>query len=72
MLLSDQELLLAANGLVVLYITINLLSLYYGTEWEGLFEATIATAAIVIAAIIVAVATMVVIAAIVAATTAIH
>ena len=31
--------LLAANGLLVLYITINLFSLYYGTEWEGLFEA---------------------------------
>ena len=45
--------LLAANGLLVLYITINLFSLYYGTEWEGLFEATIATAAIITTAIII-------------------
>ena len=28
-----------ANGLLVLYITINLFQLYYGMEWEGLFEA---------------------------------
>ncbi|KAK4404185.1 Pyrophosphate-energized vacuolar membrane proton pump [Sesamum angolense] len=31
--------LLAANGLLVLYITINLFKLYYGNDWEGLFEA---------------------------------
>lgn len=31
--------LLAANGLLVLYITINLFQLYYGDDWEGLFEA---------------------------------
>ncbi|KMZ70960.1 Inorganic diphosphatase [Zostera marina] len=31
--------LLAANGLLVLYITILLLKLYYGDDWEGLFEA---------------------------------
>ncbi|CAI0389011.1 unnamed protein product [Linum tenue] len=31
--------LLAANGLVVLYITINLFKLYYGDDWGGLFEA---------------------------------
>lgn len=31
--------LLAANGLLVLYIAINLLKLYYGDDWEGLFEA---------------------------------
>lgn len=31
--------LLAANGLLVLYIAINLFKLYYKTEWEGLFEA---------------------------------
>ncbi|KAJ8560665.1 hypothetical protein K7X08_022525 [Anisodus acutangulus] len=31
--------LLAANGLLVLYITINLFKLYYGDDWEGLFEA---------------------------------
>ncbi|KAI8529431.1 hypothetical protein RHMOL_Rhmol12G0224400 [Rhododendron molle] len=31
--------LLAANGLVVLYIAINLFKLYYGDDWEGLFEA---------------------------------
>ncbi|KAG6533010.1 hypothetical protein ZIOFF_006870 [Zingiber officinale] len=30
--------LLAANGLVVLYIAINLFKLYYGDDWEGLFE----------------------------------
>lgn len=30
--------LLAANGLLVLYITINLFKLYYGDDWEGLFE----------------------------------
>ncbi|MCO5580462.1 hypothetical protein L7F22_034330 [Adiantum nelumboides] len=28
-----------ANGLLVLYITINLFKIYYGTEWEGLLEA---------------------------------
>ncbi|MCO5601476.1 hypothetical protein L7F22_055597 [Adiantum nelumboides] len=33
--------LLAANGLMVLYITINLFKIYYGTEWEGLLEAII-------------------------------
>ncbi|KAL2482732.1 Pyrophosphate-energized vacuolar membrane proton pump 1 [Forsythia ovata] len=31
--------LLSANGLLVLYITINLFKLYYGDDWEGLFEA---------------------------------
>ncbi|XVF86403.1 hypothetical protein PTKIN_Ptkin18bG0037000 [Pterospermum kingtungense] len=31
--------LLAANGLSVLYIAINLFKLYYGDDWEGLFEA---------------------------------
>ncbi|KAF5791209.1 putative inorganic diphosphatase [Helianthus annuus] len=31
--------LLAANGQLVLYITINLFKLYYGDDWEGLFEA---------------------------------
>ncbi|PWA81977.1 pyrophosphate-energized vacuolar membrane proton pump [Artemisia annua] len=31
--------LLAANGLLVLYITINLFQMYYGDDWEGLFEA---------------------------------
>ncbi|XP_072997406.1 pyrophosphate-energized vacuolar membrane proton pump 1-like [Typha latifolia] len=30
--------LLAANGLLVLYVTINLFSLYYGDDWEGLYE----------------------------------
>lgn len=31
--------LLAASGLLVLYIAINLFKLYYGNDWEGLFEA---------------------------------
>lgn len=31
--------LLAANKLMVLYIAISLLKLYYGSDWEGLFEA---------------------------------
>ncbi|KAF1875572.1 hypothetical protein Lal_00006201 [Lupinus albus] len=31
--------LLAANGLLVLYITINLFKIYYGDDWGGLFEA---------------------------------
>ncbi|KAF6162678.1 hypothetical protein GIB67_038898 [Kingdonia uniflora] len=31
--------LIAANGLLVLYITINVFKLYYGDDWEGLFEA---------------------------------
>ncbi|RWW57745.1 hypothetical protein BHE74_00035448 [Ensete ventricosum] len=31
--------LLAANGLLVLYIAINIFELYYGDDWEGLFEA---------------------------------
>jgi inorganic pyrophosphatase len=30
--------LLASSGLVVLYITINAFKLYYGDDWEGLFE----------------------------------
>ncbi|KAH0783083.1 hypothetical protein KY290_002681 [Solanum tuberosum] len=30
--------LLAANGLLVLYISINLFKLYYGDDWEGLYE----------------------------------
>ncbi|KAK7310262.1 hypothetical protein RJT34_07667 [Clitoria ternatea] len=33
--------LLTTNGLLVLYITINLFKLYYGDDWEGLFEAII-------------------------------
>eukprot|EP00249_Psilotum_nudum_P017195 c26204_g1_i1 orf=372-2651(-) len=31
--------LLSANGLLVLYIAINLFKLYYKNDWEGLFEA---------------------------------
>ncbi|RZC51066.1 hypothetical protein C5167_019492 [Papaver somniferum] len=31
--------LLAANGLLVLYLTINVFKIYYGDDWEGLFEA---------------------------------
>lgn len=31
--------LLAANGLLVLHISINIFKLYYGDDWEGLFEA---------------------------------
>uniref|UniRef100_A0A453T6S9 H(+)-exporting diphosphatase n=1 Tax=Aegilops tauschii subsp. strangulata TaxID=200361 RepID=A0A453T6S9_AEGTS len=31
--------LLAASGLFVLYVAINLFGLYYGDDWEGLFEA---------------------------------
>ncbi|KAE8687109.1 Pyrophosphate-energized vacuolar membrane proton pump [Hibiscus syriacus] len=31
--------LLAANGLLVLYIAINVFKLYYGDDWGGLFEA---------------------------------
>ncbi|XP_048131267.1 LOW QUALITY PROTEIN: pyrophosphate-energized vacuolar membrane proton pump [Rhodamnia argentea] len=31
--------LLASNGLLVLFVTINLFKLYYGDDWEGLFEA---------------------------------
>ncbi|KAJ8477440.1 hypothetical protein OPV22_021167 [Ensete ventricosum] len=30
--------LVAANGFLVLYIAINLFKLYYGDDWEGLFE----------------------------------
>nr|WRQ20302.1 pyrophosphate-energized vacuolar membrane proton pump 1 [Citrullus colocynthis] len=30
--------LLAANGLLVLYASINLFKLYYGDDWEGLYE----------------------------------
>ncbi|KAK8488280.1 hypothetical protein V6N13_052158 [Hibiscus sabdariffa] len=30
--------LLAANGLLVLFISINLFKLYYGDDWEGLYE----------------------------------
>ncbi|KAK8564783.1 hypothetical protein V6N12_058365 [Hibiscus sabdariffa] len=30
--------LLAANGLLVLFVSINLFKLYYGDDWEGLFE----------------------------------
>jgi len=30
--------LLAANGLLVLYININVFKLYYGDDWGGLFE----------------------------------
>ncbi|KAK4778442.1 hypothetical protein SAY86_005970 [Trapa natans] len=30
--------LLAANGLLVLYVSINLFGLYYGDDWEGLYE----------------------------------
>ncbi|KAH7293083.1 hypothetical protein KP509_28G011100 [Ceratopteris richardii] len=36
---SVMGFLLAASGLFVLYIAINLFKIYYGTEWEGLFEA---------------------------------
>ncbi|KAG2319843.1 hypothetical protein Bca52824_013056 [Brassica carinata] len=31
--------LLAASGLLVLYVTINVFKIYYGDDWEGLFEA---------------------------------
>ncbi|KAL4293113.1 hypothetical protein AHAS_Ahas18G0095600 [Arachis hypogaea] len=31
--------LLVANGLLVLYIAINVFKVYYGDDWEGLFEA---------------------------------
>jgi H+-translocating diphosphatase len=31
--------LLAASGLFVLYIAINLFGIYYGDDWEGLYEA---------------------------------
>ncbi|KAH9293345.1 hypothetical protein KI387_041441, partial [Taxus chinensis] len=31
--------LLAENGLLMLYISINLFKMYYGDDWEGLFEA---------------------------------
>lgn len=31
--------LLASNGLLVLYVSINLFKLYYGNDWEGLYEA---------------------------------
>ena len=31
--------LLAANGLLVLFVAITLFKLYYGDDWEGLFEA---------------------------------
>lgn len=30
--------LLAADGLLVLYVSINLFKLYYGDDWEGLYE----------------------------------
>ncbi|KAF2288322.1 hypothetical protein GH714_006008 [Hevea brasiliensis] len=30
--------LLSANGLLVLYVSINLFKLYYGDDWEGLYE----------------------------------
>jgi inorganic pyrophosphatase len=30
--------LLAANGLLVLYISIILFKIYYGDDWEGLYE----------------------------------
>ncbi|CAL5368084.1 unnamed protein product [Camellia sinensis] len=30
--------LLAANGLLVLYVSVNLFKLYYGDDWEGLYE----------------------------------
>ncbi|KAH7447017.1 hypothetical protein KP509_01G087500 [Ceratopteris richardii] len=36
---SVMGFLLAAAGLLVLYITINVFKIYYKTEWEGLFEA---------------------------------
>ncbi|KAH7420948.1 hypothetical protein KP509_13G031900 [Ceratopteris richardii] len=36
---SVMGFLLAADGLLVLYIAINLFKIYYKTEWEGLFEA---------------------------------
>lgn len=31
--------LLASNGLLVLFVTLKLFKLYYGDDWEGLFEA---------------------------------
>ncbi|KAE8668692.1 Pyrophosphate-energized vacuolar membrane proton pump 1 [Hibiscus syriacus] len=34
-----MDFLLAANGLLVLYIAINVFKLYYGDDWGGLFEA---------------------------------
>eukprot|EP00249_Psilotum_nudum_P003450 c16850_g2_i1 orf=1-1626(-) len=36
---SVMGFLLAANGLLVLYIAINVFKLYYKHDWEGLFEA---------------------------------
>lgn len=30
--------LLAANGLLVLFVSISLFKLYYGDDWEGLYE----------------------------------
>lgn len=36
---SVMGFLLASSGLLVLYITILLFKLYYGDDWEGLFEA---------------------------------
>lgn len=30
--------LLAANGLLVLYVSINVFKIYYGDDWEGLYE----------------------------------
>ncbi|KAJ7973275.1 putative Pyrophosphate-energized vacuolar membrane proton pump [Quillaja saponaria] len=35
---SVMGFLLAANGLLVLYVSINLFKLYYGDDWEGLYE----------------------------------
>ncbi|KAF0933514.1 hypothetical protein E2562_018596 [Oryza meyeriana var. granulata] len=35
---SVMGFLLASNGLLVLYIAINLFKMYYGDDWEGLFE----------------------------------
>ncbi|KAI4988859.1 hypothetical protein ZWY2020_036176 [Hordeum vulgare] len=33
-----MDFLLSSSGLVVLYITINVFKMYYGDDWEGLFE----------------------------------
>ncbi|KAI4343214.1 hypothetical protein MLD38_027743 [Melastoma candidum] len=33
-----MDFLLAASGLIVLYFSINLFKLYYGDDWEGLYE----------------------------------
>ncbi|MED6124405.1 hypothetical protein PIB30_058627 [Stylosanthes scabra] len=37
-LIEHYSFLLASNGLLVLYVAINLFKLYYGDEWEGLYD----------------------------------